>query len=159
MLSFYSLSTMIYLCGNRALIWWWRDGDTYKYTISVFGWVFGDKGIKSVFLTESKANTDHWSCRWSPTLIHQSHATEGYLGSECIIIWLWPHLRASLLLGSEDQSRLEFFIPPQAVLNPHQAINPPPGHSTSLSLYFSSFLHGEAWLIWLSMLEDRKVDG
>lgn len=52
-----------------------------------------------------------------------------------------------------------FFFVPWAVLNPHQAINPPPGHSTSLSLYFSSFLHGEAWLIWLSMMEDRKVEG
>lgn len=47
----------------------------------------------------------------------------------------------------------------QAVLNPLNAINPAFAHSTSLSLYFGTFLHGEAWLIWLSRMGDRKVGG
>lgn len=44
-----------------------------------------------------------------------------------------------------------------AVPNPLNAINPAFAHSTSLSLYFSTFLHGEAWLIWLSRMGDREV--
>lgn len=47
----------------------------------------------------------------------------------------------------------------QAVPNPLNAINPAFTHSTSLSLYFTTFLHGKAWLIWLSRMGDRKVWG
>lgn len=150
--------TMIYLSTIRAWIWWWRDGDTYihTYTLSVCldECLRTERNQECVFLPESKVNTDHWSRWWSPTLVHQSHASEGYLGSECMIIWLWPHFTWVVPVSWNF-----FFFPPRAVLNPHQAINPPPGHSTSLSLYFSTFLHGEAWLIWLSMMEDRKVEG
>lgn len=46
-----------------------------------------------------------------------------------------------------------------AVLNPLNAINPTFAHSTSLSLYFGTFPHGQAWLIWLSRTGDSKVGG
>lgn len=45
---------------------------------------------------------------------------------------------------STVRTEVSWKFSPQALLNPHQAINPSPGHSTSLSLYFSTFLHGEA---------------
>lgn len=85
-------------------------------------------------------------------------------GLKYMIILLWLHLSAYLWF-----SGLQHAVAPkkncslenssQAVPNPLNAINPAFAHSTSLSLYFSTFLHGEAWLIWLSRTGDRKVGG
>lgn len=82
---------------------------TYRHTISVFGWVSPDRkrNQECVFSPESKANTDHWSRWWSPTLVHQSHTSEGYLGSECMIIWLWPHFTCVVPVSWNF-----FFLPP-----------------------------------------------
>ena len=80
-----------------------------------------------------------------------------------MITLLWLHLSAYLLFSSVDWSVLQKHSSPeyssQAVPNPLIAINPAFAHSTSLSLYFSTFLHGEAWLIWLSRVGDSKSWG
>lgn len=86
--------------------------------------------------------------------------------------WMYDYiaLTAFICIPPIQQCGLECATPPQqkncspenssqAVPNPLNAINPAFTHSTSLSLYFSAFLHGEAWLIWLSRMGDRKVGG